>query len=295
MKRKKIYIAICILVFVIALLLTIYPIVSNYLAEQTQTKAYTDYTEKIEQYSNEILTEEKEKAVSFNNKQISEEAYEDVLNIGADGIMGYLKIPQISVVLPIYHGTSSYVLEKGIGHLFCSSLPVGGKGTHCVLTGHSGMAQQKMFSDLECLEKGNVFYIEILDEILEYRIEDIYVIDPNDTESLRVDTEKDMCSLITCTPFGVNTHRLVVKGIRTDRPENQVVSDVENIEMKVNKNSSTWYFEYLKAIFIGIVVVVGFIAFEFSIRFVKTVYGKNKATASSALKENRKKVNCNGT
>ena len=295
MKRKKIYIAVCIVVFVIALIMTIYPIVSNYLAEQKQTKAYTDYSEKVQEYSNDTLTEEKQKAVSYNMKQLPAEDYENVLNIGVDGVMGYVKIPQIAVVLPIYHGTTSEVLEKGVGHLFGSSLPVGGIGTHCVLTGHSGMAQQKMFSDLDCLEKGNVFYIDILDETLEYRIEDIYVIDPNDTESLRVDTEKDMCSLITCTPFGVNTHRLVVKGIRTDRPENQVVSDVENVEMKVNKNSSTWYFEYLKAIFIGIVVVVGFIAFEFSIRFVKTVYGKNKATASSALKENRKKVNCNGT
>lgn len=158
--------------------------------------------------------------------------------------------------------------------MFGSSLPVGGIGTHCVLTGHSGMAQQKMFSDLECLEKGTVFYIEILDETLEYRIEDIYVIDPNDTESLRVDAEKDICSLITCTPFGVNTHRLVVKGERIEKSADlaQNIKCAKYAQIK-NGEVSTWEKEYFKGIFFGIIVAVGIII---SLYLYKKIKNRNK-------------------
>ena len=274
MKRKKIYVAICILIFVIALLVTIYPIVSNYLAERSQTKVYADYSETIEKYGDKRLNEEKQKAISYNDKQISEDIYENVLNIGGDGIMGYVKIPQIDVVLPIYHGTTAEVLEKGVGHLFGSSLPVGGNGTHCVLTGHSGMSGQKMFSDLDCLKKGDIFYIDVLDETLEYRIEDVYVIEPSDTKSLRVDTAKDVCSLITCTPFGVNSHRLVVRGIRLGNCE--VLAQSENCEdFAQNKKRaiSTWEREYLKGILYGAVMAVCIIL---SLYLYKKIKKRNK-------------------
>lgn len=274
MKRKKIYVAICILIFVIALLVTIYPIVSNYLAERSQTKVYADYSETIEKYGDKRLNEEKQKAISYNDKQISEDIYENVLNIGGDGIMGYVKIPQIDVVLPIYHGTTAEVLEKGVGHLFGSSLPVGGNGTHCVLTGHSGMSGQKMFSDLDCLKKGDIFYIDVLDETMEYRIEDIYVIEPSDTKSLRVDTAKDVCSLITCTPFGVNSHRLVVRGIRLRKCE-VLAQNIKCEDFAQNKKRaiSTWEREYLKGILYGAVMAVCIIL---SLYLYKKIKKRNK-------------------
>ena len=274
MKRKKIYVAICILIFVIALLVTIYPIVSNYLAERSQTKVYADYSETIEKYGDKRLNEEKQKAISYNDKQISEDIYENVLNIGGDGIMGYVKIPQIDVVLPIYHGTTAEVLEKGVGHLFGSSLPVGGNGTHCVLTGHSGMSGQKMFSDLDCLKKGDIFYIDVLDETLEYRIEDIYVIEPSDTKSLCVDTAKDVCSLITCTPFGVNSHRLVVRGIRLGNCEVLAQSEkCEDFAQNKKRAISTWEREYLKGILYGAVMAVCIIL---SLYLYKKIKKRNK-------------------
>ena len=274
MKRKKIYVGICILIFVIALLVTIYPIVSNYLAERSQTKVYADYSETIEKYGDKRLNEEKQKAISYNDKQISEDIYENVLNIGGDGIMGYVKIPQIDVVLPIYHGTTAEVLEKGVGHLFGSSLPVGGNGTHCVLTGHSGMSGQKMFSDLDCLKKGDIFYIDVLDETMEYRIEDIYVIEPSDTKSLCVDTAKDVCSLITCTPFGVNSHRLVVRGILLGNCEVLAQSEkCEDFAKNKKRAISTWEREYLKGILYGAVMAVCIIL---SLYLYKKIKKRNK-------------------
>lgn len=274
MKQKKVCIAICIIVFVVAVLIVIYPLASNYLVEKKQRKVYTEYFENIEKYSNEDIYREKQKAIEYNEKQRSEENYRKVLNIGDNGIMGYVKIPQIDVVLPIYHGTTAEVLEKGVGHLFGSSLPIGGIGTHCVLTGHSGMSGQKMFSDLDCLKKGDIFYIDVLDETLEYRIEDVYVIEPNETKSLRVDTAKDVCSLVTCTPFGVNTHRLVIRGERiekcADLTQNEKCAD---LAQNKNRPNSTWEREYIKGVFWGAIIVVNIVLLQ---RIYKKIKKRNK-------------------
>lgn len=255
MKRKIICIAICVAVFVVAVVIVIYPLISNYLAKQTQRKVYGEYSESVEEYSNEAIYQEKQRATEYNNKLLSEkgEEYESILNIGGNGIMGYVKIPQIDVVLPIYHGTSADVLEKGIGHLSNTSLPIGGRTTHCVLTGHSGMSGQKMFSDLDCLKEGEVFYIEVLNEELNYVIKDIYVISPSDTKSLKIEEEKDICSLITCTPFGVNTHRLVIRGERIDECV-KITQCANTAHCEVV--ASTWEREYLRGIFWGVTVVV---------------------------------------
>lgn len=173
--------------------------------------------------------------------------------------MGYVRIPKISVTLPIYHGTGSNTLSAGIGHLLGSSLPIGGESTHTVLTAHSGMASQKMFSDLDQLGEGDVFYLEVLDEVLAYQVDAINTVLPHDTTYLGITTGEDYCTLVTCTPFGVNTHRLLVRGSRILYEEaEEMVSSVSSEEAA----ASTWEEKYINGILTGLCIVgiIGIIA-----------------------------------
>lgn len=142
------------------------------------------------------------------------ENYDSQLNIAGNGIMGYVEIPKIQVNLPIYHGTDAEVLDRGVGHLLGSSLPVGGENTHTILSGHSGMASQKMFTDLEQLTQGDVFYLNVLNETLAYQVTEINAVLPYETDLLGIVPGEDLCTLVTCTPYGINTHRLLVRGSR---------------------------------------------------------------------------------
>ena len=141
--------------------------------------------------------------------------YNRILNIDGSSIMGYLKIPCISINLPIYHGTSGTVLEHGIGHLAASSFPIGGKDTHAVLTGHTGLSSAKIFTDLTEMKNDDLFFIHVLDRTLAYKVDQISVVKPEDTEKLQIIDGKDYVTLVTCTPYGVNDHRLLVRGVRT--------------------------------------------------------------------------------
>lgn len=163
--------------------------------------------------------------------------------------MGYVEIPKISVNLPIYHGTGENSLSRGIGHLLGSSLPVGGLGTHCVLTGHSGLSGQKMFSDLNQLKIGDVFYLKTLDETLAYMVLNISTVLPEDTSKLSIDSAQDTVTLVTCTPYGVNTHRLLVQGQRIETPTAQRM--VEQADFQETPAKSTWTHEYLRGIAYG--------------------------------------------
>lgn len=198
----------------------------NQLGQEQIIEAYSKNTEKLEEP--EIIAE-REKALQYNKSLKGEDIvdpfvpgsgavlpdnYLQVLNI--DGVMGHIEIPKIQVSLPIYHGTSEEVLQKGVGHLDMTSLPVGGIGNHSVLTGHCGLSHAKMFTDLEKLQKGDLFYVYVLDEILAYKVDQITVVDPNDTEQLMPDKNKDYMTLVTCTPYAVNSHRLLVRGVRTE-------------------------------------------------------------------------------
>ncbi len=167
--------------------------------------------------------------------------------------MGYVNIPVLSVNLPIYHGTDADTLELGIGHLLGSSLPIGGESTHTVLTAHSGMASQKMFSDLNQLKKGDVFYLEVLDETLAYQVEEIHTVLPTNTDDLGITAGEDRCTLVTCTPFGVNTHRLLVQGTRIPYEESEAIATEQ---MQSKEVRSTWEEEYLNGIITGISVVI---------------------------------------
>lgn len=189
--------------------------------------------------------------------QAASEDYDNQLNLAGDGIMGYVEIPMIKVLLPIYHGTDSDSLNAGIGHLLGTSLPVGGESTHSVLTAHSGVASQKLFSDLDQMEEGDVFYLKVLGESLAYQVDQIHTVLPHDTTYLGITEGEDRCTLVTCTPFGVNTHRLLVQGKRIPYEEAEQVVEQQILE-EVPK-TSTWVRQYILGVAygIGIVAIAG--------------------------------------
>ena len=281
MKQKVLTIACAILVFFLALGITLYPVISNWYNERHQSEIHTQYLEVIKQVDDSDLIQTKELADEYNaaivpGTQLSDafsqdallwasEDYQNQLNLAGDGIMGYIEIPQLQVNLPIYHGTDSKTLDIGIGHLLGSSLPVGGRNTHSVLTGHSGMANQKMFSDLDKLELGDVFYLQVLGETLAYQVDAINVVLPYDTTFLGITEGEDLCTLITCTPFGINTHRLLVRGTRI--PYDEAEGIVEEKLQEEELPASTWEQQYIKGILFGIGAVSVVTALYFYFRY----------------------------
>ena len=260
----------------LALALILYPLISNTYYEKHKAEVHTAYQERVEQMDSLKLIEAKENAMAYNEaiKPVLENAdgysievlekasenYEGQLDVTGTGIMGYVNIPKINVNLPIYHGTTAETLEQGIVHLLGSSLPVGGTSTHAVLTAHSGMASQKMFSDLNLLEEGDIFHIEVLNEMLTYEVVTINTVLPENTELLGIVSGEDLCTLVTCTPFGVNSHRLLVCGSRIDYDEEEQIEEVIGKEVVVE---STWENQYVNGLVWGvtIVIVIAVIAF----------------------------------
>ena len=251
-----------------SLLLTLYPVVSNAYNQKHQSQIQTAYREVLEQMDAGEVERVRSLAVAYNAAIVpgavedaySQEAllaasedYVNQLDLSGNGIMGYVTIPNIQVDLPIYHGTSSDSLDRGAGHLLGSSLPVGGENTHTIITGHSGMASQKMFTDLEQLREGDVFYLRVLDETLAYQVEAIHTVLPYDTTYLGIEQGKDLCTLVTCTPTGVNTHRLLVRGARIPYEQAQ---EVEEIALQEEETTSHWEDQYWLGIQLGLVVMV---------------------------------------
>ena len=270
MKQKTMTVLAAVLVFFLALGLTLYPLISNYHNSRHQSEIHTQYMEQVEQAEDTALQAAKELAIHYNAALIpgshsetafskdalllAAEDYDAQLNVAGNGIMTYVQIPKIGVNLPVYHGTDADTLEIGIGHLLGSSLPVGGESAHAVLTAHSGMASQKMFSDLDRLQQGDVFYLETLGETLAYQVEAIYTVLPHETELLGIVEGQDLVTLVTCTPFGVNTHRLLVRGSRIpyEEAEEIVAETIPEAEEVV----STWEQQYLRGIALGVTAVV---------------------------------------
>lgn len=269
MNRKTLTIVISAIAFVFALGITLYPLISNSYNEKHASEIRTQYMEQIEQADDGEILRKKEMALAYNEllhpiNQVKESfsydalseaanSYYEQLDISGDGIMGYVHIPSIDVNLPIYHGTDSETLDIGIGHLLGSSLPVGGSTSHSVLTAHSGVATQKLFSDLDKLSIGDVFYLYVLDETLAYQVVDTYTVLPHETEQLGIVSNRDYCTLVTCTPFGVNTHRLLVRGERIPFEEAQEIVVEQEITDDVE---STWEEHYINGIVVGLVLVL---------------------------------------
>lgn len=270
MKRRTTTIIISVILFLFALGLTLYPVVANYVNQKYASEVHTAYLEVVEQADDTALQEARELAILYNQAIVpgtaatdayskeailsASEDYGHQLNVAGDGIMGYIEIPTINVNLPIYHGTGSDSLERGVGHLLGSSLPVGGESTHAILTGHSGMASQKMFTDLVQVEVGDVFYLHILDEILAYQVRELNTVLPHDTSLLGISSGEDLCTLITCTPYGINTHRLLVTGNRIPYEEAETI--VEEITQQEQQPRSTWEEKYIAGIVAGIFAVL---------------------------------------
>lgn len=270
LKRAEIWL--CIVSTVFAIGITLYPLVSNLLGERHRSLVETRYVKAVEALDDTEIKNARAVAEKYNNTlqtvtdaayskaalQQAAESYDELLNIRGDGIMGYVEIPKISVNLPIYHGTGESSLSRGVGHLLGSSLPVGGLGTHCVLTGHSGLSGQKMFSDLDQLRLGDVFYLKTLDETLAYMVLNISTVLPEDTSKLSIDPAQDTVTLVTCTPYGVNTHRLLVQGQRIELPTAKHM--VEQADFQETPAKSTWTHEYLRGIAYGGLGIAGLLA-----------------------------------
>lgn len=210
--------------------LLLYPSVSNLVNSLRQTEIITDYNETIAALPDERLEQMWEDAREYNATlklvngkpaltSSQQEKYKKTLDVTGTGVMGYVEIPIINVRMPIYHGVDDGVLEVAAGHLDWTSLPVGGEGTHCVLSGHRGLPSARLFTDLPELKIGDIFVIKVLDRTLTYRINQILTVEPKDIEKLRPTTGHDYCTLVTCTPYGINTHRLLVRGERVKNGE----------------------------------------------------------------------------
>ena len=236
---------ILILILVLGLSLLLYPTFSNYWNDMHQTKAIANYASAVAEMNEEDFSQIWDSAYSYNQSLVprsnpyllTEEQqgrYASELNISGNGVMGYIEIPSIDVHLPIYHGTSEAVLQIAIGHIEWSSLPAGGESSHCVVSGHRGLPSAKLFSDLDKLNVEDIFLLNVLDEVLTYQVDQIKIVEPYETEDLTIVEGKDYCTLVTCTPYGINSHRMLVRGIRIETAEEvktvRVTADAFRIE-----------------------------------------------------------------
>ena len=233
------------LIFFLGLSLLLYPTFSDWWNSMHQSRAISTYSEAVATMDNEKYDEIWSAAWEYNRSLIdrpndyllSEEQkvqYEALLDIGQNGIMGYIEIPKIDVTLPVYHGTEESVLQVAIGHLEWTSLPVGGESSHCVVSGHRGLPSAKLFTDLDKMEVGDTFLLRVLVEVLTYEVDQILIVEPQETKALMIEEGKDLCTLVTCTPYGINTHRMLVRGHRTEteavRAVRRVTADAVQIE-----------------------------------------------------------------
>ena len=237
-----------VLIFLVGAGILFYPKISFWLAERNQVIAVQFYTDTVSGMTGEEKAAILEKARDYNARTAESivkdpfaateninpfDEYFDTLDLGG-GMMGYIRIPGISALLPIYHGTSDEVLEKGVGHIKATALPIGGEGTHCVLTGHTGLRTAKLFDSLDKIKEGDLFLIDILDHTLAYRVNQIEVIEPADVSKLKSVEGKDYITLITCTPYGVNSHRLLVRGERTEYSLEMLPADDMKVPLRRN-------------------------------------------------------------
>ena len=233
------------LVFLTGLSLLLYPTVSDYWNSFHASRAVAAYAQEVADLNgaeyDRLLDAARdynagiaERSNTFVLTEEEQAEYQSLLNMDGTGIMGYIEIPNIKLSLPVYHGTEDSVLQIAVGHLDWSALPVGGEGTHCVLSGHRGLPSAKLFTNLDQLEEGDTFTLRVLDEVLCYEVDQIRIVEPQDTAALLPEPGQDLCTLVTCTPYGVNTHRLLVRGHRieaTDKADAiRVTSDAMQIE-----------------------------------------------------------------
>lgn len=279
--EKNVVRIILIVGFCIGLIISLYPLISNIYSRRNQIQVINDYTEDIKEIDTKQIAKELELANAYNRKlnqtivltdpfdpsaiDMADDVYYDILNYTDDGVMAYINIPKIDVNLPIYHGTDSEHMLKGVGHLVGTSFPVGGIDTHAVLSAHSGLSTAELFTNLADLKKDDLFYIHVLDDVLAYEVDKINVVKPNETNDLKIVPGQDYVTLVTCTPYGINSHRLLVRGHRVEYNP-----DLEKQESK-KANNDVWFKEYIKSIVSGIGIIVLIIIFIVVLKRVKRV------------------------
>ncbi len=230
MKKSDLSTIILILAFLVGLSLLLYPSVSDYWNELHQSKAIAQYAQEVAAIDNELYDQLWAEAQAYNQSLPAREnryamtarerkEYESLLSVSGGVVMGYIEIPTIGCSLPIYHGTDEAVLQVAVGHIEGTSLPTGGAGTHCALSGHRGLPSARLFTDLDKLTEGDDFLLRILDETLTYEVDQILIVEPQELDALEIDPNQDYCTLVTCTPYGVNSHRLLVRGHRVENEE----------------------------------------------------------------------------
>ena len=228
--KKHLSTIILILIFLVGLSLVLYPTVADYWNSLHQSRAIATYAEEVAHIDTEKYTAVWQDAVAYNQSLRARDnifllsdqqkaVYDELLNIGGNGVMGYIEIPAIGVSLPVYHGTDEAILQIAIGHLEWTSLPVGGESSHCVVSGHRGLPSARLFTDLDQLKAGDTFIFRILDETLTYEVDQIKIVLPHETDDLLIQDGRDLCTLVTCTPYGVNSHRMLVRGHRVENAE----------------------------------------------------------------------------
>lgn len=266
--RKNFRKILSMMVIIAGVVLLFYPFMSEYLFEHRIDSEINTYQKAVHEISSEIYEQMMMDAQAYNKKLTQSKVkltdpfvetdetsghmvYEELLNLDRTGIMGYIEIPAISVYLPVFHGTSSVTLERGAGHLKGTSLPIGGESTHSVLTGHTGMNKARLFTDLTELEAGDMFFVHVLGNTLAYEIYEIDIVLPEDISKLGIRQGEDIVTLVTCTPYSINTHRLLVHGKRADCSEEKYE---KIIEIGSKGTDSQWMRSYQKAIFFGLLI-----------------------------------------
>ena len=243
--RKKLSDMILILIFVVGLSLLLYPSISDYWNSIHQSRAINTYAQDVAELDNSVYTKILEEAHAYNKKlaqnnylrRLSEDELEDYNNqikISTDGVMSCIEIPAINCTLPIYHGTGEAVLQVAVGHIEGTSLPVGGENTHCVLSGHRGLPSAKLFSDLDQLKEGDVFMLQTLGDTLTYEVDQIRIVLPHEVGDLKIIENEDLCTLVTCTPYGINSHRLLIRGHRIENLDDSLNIRVSADAMQID-------------------------------------------------------------
>ena len=244
-KKNKRYSLLLLLALLVGLSLLLYPTISNCWNSFHQSKTIATYVETVAEMDDSDYEGMWREAQAYNTAlprdqgrfQLSEEekqVYEGLLRVSDDGIMGYVEIPSINVELPIYHGTDEEILQIAVGHIQGSSLPVGGPGTHCVISGHRGLPSAKLFTDLDQLTKGDIFILHVLDETLTYEVDQIHIVEPDDVSLLSMEEGEDLCTLVTCTPYGVNSHRLLVRGHRVENQQDALTTSITSEAVQID-------------------------------------------------------------
>lgn len=280
--KKHISTIVLIFVFLVGLSVVLYPAVSDYVNSIHQSRAIISYDESVDKINKRDYSEQISAVHRYNTELFATPAalyepellqgYEELLDITGTGIMGYIKINTLNLELPIYHGTSEEVLQIAVGHLQGTSLPAGGESTHCVLSAHRGLPTARLFTDLDRLKKGDIFTLKIYDETLTYQVDQIETVLPHDTTNIEIIEGEDLCTLLTCTPYGVNTERLLVRGRRIENIAEDTSSVIEPVDGNAEHIIPILHIpEYLITFFL-VVIVIGVIVFAIDIYEKKRGY-----------------------